>query len=42
VLGFADDQLDSLDAIEQNMVLAWPTGQVDLSTVIAGRDTPRA
>ena len=42
VRGFADDQLGSLDAIEQNLVLAWRTGQVELSTVMGGRDTPRA
>lgn len=42
VCGFADDQLGSLDAIEQNLVLAWRTGQVELSTVMGGGDTPRA
>jgi hypothetical protein len=39
VRGFADDQLDSLDAIEQNLVLAWRTGQVELSTVMGGLDS---
>ena len=42
VRGFADDQLDSLDTIEQNLVLAWHTGQVELSTMMGGRNTPRA
>ena len=42
VRGFADDQLGSLDTIEQNLVLAWRTGQVGLPTVAGGRDTPRA
>ena len=42
VRGFADDQLGSLDAIEQNLVLAWHTGQVELSTMMGGRNTPRA
>jgi len=42
VRGFADDQPASLDAIEQNLELAWRTGQVELSTVMGGRETPRA
>jgi len=42
VRGFADALLGSLDAIKQNPVLAWRTGQVGLSTVMGGRDTPRA
>lgn len=41
VRGFADDQLGNLDAIERHLELAWRTGQVELSNMMGGRDTPR-